>query len=139
MIGRDDTIFPEGDQKALAGILKTLILSDEKRRELSEYGIERVKANYTFERIAEQLSEIYESIRRRPKEKKTMIDRTGYRFKLGILKMIRLRGKVRISIFFHITVAMILGAAFFPGTPYAKDAAAKKTPFSTYPPKATTA
>ena len=69
VIGRDDTIFPEGDQKALAGILKTLILSEEKRRELSEYGIERVKANYTFERIAEQLSEIYESIRRRPKEK----------------------------------------------------------------------
>ena len=70
VIGREDTVFPEGDQKALAKILKTLVLSDEKRRELSEYGIERVKANYTFDRIAEQLSDIYESIRRKPKEKK---------------------------------------------------------------------
>ena len=46
--------------------------------------------------------------------------------------MTRLCGKIR-SCILHITVAMILGAAFFPGTPYAKDAAAKKHLFYVSP------
>lgn len=55
VIARDDLVFPEGNPVALAEILKRLICDRNWREEIGNYGIERVRQNYSHEGIAQRL------------------------------------------------------------------------------------
>jgi glycosyltransferase involved in cell wall biosynthesis len=62
VIARDDLVFPEGDPVALAKILNRLICDRNWREEMGNYGIERVKQNYSHERIAQRLVEQWQKL-----------------------------------------------------------------------------
>jgi glycosyltransferase involved in cell wall biosynthesis len=62
VIARDDLVFPEGDPVALAKILNRLIYDRNWREEMGNYGIERVKQNYSHERIAQRLVEQWQKL-----------------------------------------------------------------------------
>lgn len=59
VIGRDDLVFPEGDSSALADALERILRDGELQKEAGKYGIARVRALYTDERIAERLVEVW--------------------------------------------------------------------------------
>ncbi|NJK56818.1 MAG: glycosyltransferase family 4 protein [Pleurocapsa sp. SU_5_0] len=62
VIARDDLVFSEGDPVALAKILKRLICDRNWREEIGNYGLERVKQNYSHERIAQRLVEQWQKL-----------------------------------------------------------------------------
>jgi glycosyltransferase involved in cell wall biosynthesis len=62
VIAREDLVFSEGDPVALAKILKQLICDRNSREEMGNYGIERVKQNYSHERIAQRLVEQWQKL-----------------------------------------------------------------------------
>jgi glycosyltransferase involved in cell wall biosynthesis len=62
VIAREDLVFSEGDPVALAKILKQLICDRNSREEMGNYGIERVKQNYSHERIAQRLIEQWQKL-----------------------------------------------------------------------------
>jgi glycosyltransferase involved in cell wall biosynthesis len=57
VIGREDLVFPEGDAAALASILERMLKEPDWYQKMSQYGIDRVRNNYTHQRIAERLLE----------------------------------------------------------------------------------
>ncbi len=59
VIGMTDLIFPEGDAAELAAILERMICYPKWHQEVSQYGINRVHQNYTHERIAERLINLW--------------------------------------------------------------------------------
>ncbi len=60
VIGREDVIFPEEDEAALARILERMIVDERWRRELSQYVRERALRCYTPEALAGRLIDLYE-------------------------------------------------------------------------------
>jgi glycosyltransferase involved in cell wall biosynthesis len=62
VIGRQDVVFPEGDAETLAHILLKMIDSPMWREELSRYGLERARHVFSYENIADQLIQLYQSI-----------------------------------------------------------------------------
>ena len=59
VIGDAGLVFPEGDAKALAACIERLRSHPELVARLKARGLERVKAHYTWERIAQQTVEAY--------------------------------------------------------------------------------
>nr|BAL53463.1 glycosyl transferase family 1 [uncultured Chloroflexota bacterium] len=59
VIGREDVIFPEGNEVALARILERILVDEGWRRELSQYGRERALCCYSFQALAEKLIQVY--------------------------------------------------------------------------------
>lgn len=59
VIGRDDLVFPEGDAKELARILKRLMCDRSYWEEVRAYGLARVCKHFTMEQIAKQLVELW--------------------------------------------------------------------------------
>ncbi|MBD2355805.1 glycosyltransferase family 4 protein [Tolypothrix sp. FACHB-123] len=62
VIGRADLVFPEGNAQALAAILERMICDLNWRQELEHYCITRVTQNYTHERIAERLINLWNRV-----------------------------------------------------------------------------
>jgi L-malate glycosyltransferase len=62
VIGDAGLTFAEGDAGALADTLRRLIVSPELRAELSRRGLDRVRAHFTQERIAERTLELYRRV-----------------------------------------------------------------------------
>jgi glycosyltransferase involved in cell wall biosynthesis len=59
VIGRSDLVFPEGEAQGLAAILERMISDLNWRQEVGHYGITRVAQDYTHERIAERLINLW--------------------------------------------------------------------------------
>lgn len=57
VIGRADLVFPENNAERLADILERMIREPGWYQEVSQYGIDRVRENYTHAQIAERLVE----------------------------------------------------------------------------------
>jgi glycosyltransferase involved in cell wall biosynthesis len=62
VIGRPDAIFPGGDSGALAELLGRLLSDANWRSTLREHGLDRVKALYSKERVAERTVEFWQQI-----------------------------------------------------------------------------
>ena len=62
VIGRDDLVFPEGDALSLATIVKKMIDEPDWYREISDYGRDRVETDYTHERIAQRLIDLWHEV-----------------------------------------------------------------------------
>ena len=62
VIGRDDLVFPEGDGLALTQIIKKMIDEPEWCESIKKYGRDRVDQNFTHERIAERLIELWRKV-----------------------------------------------------------------------------
>lgn len=60
VIGDAGLVFPEGDARALANAIETLRLDPELRRIMGEAGRRQVETHYTWQRVAEQMYDIYE-------------------------------------------------------------------------------
>lgn len=59
VIGRNDLVFPEGDAKALAQVLKRLMCDHGYWEEVRAYGLARVRNHFTMEQIAKRLVELW--------------------------------------------------------------------------------
>lgn len=55
VIGRSDLIFPENDARRLAAILLRLMHDDRWRKEISDYGVARVRERFSNAKVAERL------------------------------------------------------------------------------------
>jgi glycosyltransferase involved in cell wall biosynthesis len=62
VIGRADMVFPEEDADSLANILARLIEDIQWRKEVGNYGMERVNQLYTHEQIAQRLVSLWRTI-----------------------------------------------------------------------------
>lgn len=62
VIGDAGIVTPEGDHKALAGAVTRLLTDDKLRGELREAGLRRAESRYTWERIATNTLEFFDSI-----------------------------------------------------------------------------
>jgi glycosyltransferase involved in cell wall biosynthesis len=62
VIGRDDLVFPENDAEALAVILERMIRKPDWWQEVGQYGMNRVLQNYTHERVAQRLIDLWEIV-----------------------------------------------------------------------------
>ena len=62
VIGRDDLVFPEGDSLALAQIIKRAMDKPEWYESVKKYGRDRVEQNFTHERIAQRLIELWQKV-----------------------------------------------------------------------------
>jgi glycosyltransferase involved in cell wall biosynthesis len=59
VVGNAGLIFPEGDVRQLAALLRTLAEQPELRVKLGERGRDRVMKHYTVGRIAQRTLEVY--------------------------------------------------------------------------------
>jgi glycosyltransferase involved in cell wall biosynthesis len=59
VIGEAGLVFPEGDARALAAALEQLRASPAECRRLGELGRQRVEDRFTWQRVAEQMRDIY--------------------------------------------------------------------------------
>ncbi|BAZ11086.1 group 1 glycosyl transferase [Calothrix sp. NIES-4071] len=62
VIGRSDLVFAEGNAQELAAILARLISDPAWRSEAAEYSLNRVNQNYSHEKIAERLIDLWSNI-----------------------------------------------------------------------------
>jgi glycosyltransferase involved in cell wall biosynthesis len=62
VIGRSDLVFEEEDAKRLAAILEKMIRESTWRQEVALYCLERVQQNYSHEKIAERLINLWEDL-----------------------------------------------------------------------------
>ena len=62
VIARDDLIFPEGDGLALAKIIQRIIDEPDLYAEVQNYGRDRVMQNFTHERIANRLIDLWQQV-----------------------------------------------------------------------------
>ena len=62
VIKEDGFIFQEGDAQDLSKYLEMLIKDDDLWMEMSRRGLESVRKNYSFEKIAEKTAEFYFSL-----------------------------------------------------------------------------
>ena len=65
VIGRSDLVFEEEDSDALAAILEKIALQPAWRQEIATYCLNRVKENYSHEKIAERLIGLWQNIEQR--------------------------------------------------------------------------
>ena len=62
VIDRDDLVFAEGDGLALAQIIQRMIDEPEWYESVKKYGRDRVERNFTHERIAQRLIELWQKV-----------------------------------------------------------------------------
>lgn len=62
VVGHADLVFPEGDAAALAKILKRLIEDADWRQSASAHSLERVAQQYSHQRIAERLIQLWHRV-----------------------------------------------------------------------------
>jgi glycosyltransferase involved in cell wall biosynthesis len=62
VIGRNDVLFPENDATALSEILERMIREPAWTEELKQYSVGRIENNFTHQRIAERLVDVWSKI-----------------------------------------------------------------------------
>ncbi|CAN1209213.1 Glycosyltransferase [Tumidithrix helvetica PCC 7403] len=62
VIGRSDLVFQEDDVSGLASILERLFREPAWREEVGQYGISRVHQNYSHQKIAERLVNLWQTV-----------------------------------------------------------------------------
>ncbi|MEA3212762.1 MAG: hypothetical protein QOE70_5819 [Chthoniobacter sp.] len=66
VIGKAGCVFPEGDARALAAAVEKLRASPAECRRLGELGRQQVEARFTWQRVAEQMRDIFLTMRSDP-------------------------------------------------------------------------
>jgi len=61
-VGDAGFAFPPGDVRVLRDILHAILEDDERLREMGRKGVERVRANYNWDRIADQFEHLFQSL-----------------------------------------------------------------------------
>ncbi len=73
VIGRSDLVFQEDDVSGLAAILERLDRESTWREEVAQYGISRVQQNYSHQKIAERLVNLWQTVLKQKNEQISLI------------------------------------------------------------------
>ena len=84
VVGRSDLVFTEGNAQELAAILARLISDNAWYSEAAQYSLERVHQNYSHERIAQRLIDLWRDILNR-KDKSAYLDSSTPRPQTALL------------------------------------------------------